>query len=95
MNGNNVFQHPYFSKLVNNDNLLSKQIYLQNEINNENNKEKKGNKINTRNDNDKINTNITGQSNQILKIKIIQANHKLSNNDENKKEKNNEIPKNK
>ena len=95
LNGNNVFQHPYFSKLVNNDNLLSKQIYLQNEINNENNKEKKGNKINTRNDNDKINTNITGQSNQILKIKIIQANHKLSNNDENKKEKNNEIPKNK
>ena len=55
------------------------------------------NKINTRNEIDKLNININVQSNQILKIKIIQTNHKLNNNDENntKKEKNNEIPKNK
>ena len=98
LDGNNVFHHPYFSKLVINDNSLSKQINIQNEINIENNKEKKGNKINTRNEIDKLNTNITGQSNQILKIKIIQANHKLNNNDENnnkkekkKKKKNKEV----
>ena len=91
LNGNNVFHHPYFNKLVINDNSLSKQINIQNELNIENNKDKKENKINTRNEIDKLNTNITGQSNQILKIKIIQANHKINNNDENnKKDKNNE-----
>ena len=91
LNGSNVFHHPYFSKLIINDNSLSKQINIQNELNIENNKDKKENKINTRNEIDKLNTNITGQSNQILKIKIIQANHKINNNDENnKKDKNNE-----
>ena len=96
INGNNVFQHPYFSKLVSNDVSLNKQLISHNETQNnfiENNKDKKLNlninKINAKNENDKSNINITGQNNQILKIKIIQTNHKINSND-NKKEKNNE-----
>ena len=77
LNENNVFQHPYFAKLVNNDKTMNNEINEKKIIN--------INKINTKNDyNDKINVNNTGQSNnQILKIKIIQANHKLNNNNEN------------
>ena len=84
LNGNNIFQHPYFAKLISNDISLNKQLNSQNEIQNnfnENNKEKKINlninKINAKNENDKLNVNNTGQSNQILKIKIIQTNHKI------------------
>ena len=77
LNENNVFQHPYFAKLVSNDKTMNNEINEKKIIN--------INKINTKNDyNDKINVNNTGQSNnQILKIKIIQANHKLNNNNEN------------
>ena len=77
LNENNVFQHPYFAKLVNNDKTMNNEINEKKIIN--------INKVNTKNDyNDKINVNNTGQSNnQILKIKIIQANHKLNNNNEN------------
>ena len=102
LNGVSVFQHPYFAKLVNNDNKLGKQIN-QEEIQSNEYKEKKMvniNKINTKNESDKMSANNTGQSNQILKIKIIQTNHKINNNENNKKgekncEKNNEIKKNK
>jgi len=98
LNGNNVFQHPYFSKLVSNDISLNKQLISHNEIQNnfnENNKDRKVNlninKINAKNESDKSNViNNTGQSNQILKIKIIQTNKKEKNN-----EKNNEVKKNK
>ena len=77
LNENNIFQHPYFAKLVSNDKTMNNEINEKKIIN--------INKINTKNDyNDKINVNNTGQSNnQILKIKIIQANHKLNNNNEN------------
>jgi len=105
LNGVTVFQHPYFSKLVNNDNKLNKQINQEEIQNNENYKEKKMiniNKINTKNENEKISANNTGQSNQILKIKIIQTNHKINNNENNNfkkgeknNDKNNEIKKNK
>ena len=66
LNENNVFQHPYFAKLVSNDKTMNNEINEKKIIN--------INKINTKNDyNDKINVNNTGQSNnQILKIKIIQ-----------------------
>ena len=102
LNGVTVFQHPYFAKLVGNDNKLSKQI-VQDEIQSNEYKEKKMvniNKINTKNESDKMSANNTGQSNQILKIKIIQTNHKINNNENNKKgekncEKNNEVKKNK
>ena len=68
LNENNVFQHPYFAKLVNNDKTMNNEINEKKIIN--------INKINTKNDyNDKINVNNTG--------KIIQANHKLNNNNEN------------
>ena len=79
LNENNVFQHPYFAKLVSNDKTMNNEINEKKIIN--------INKINTKNDyNDKINVNNTGQSNnQILKIKIIQANHKLNNNENNVK----------
>ena len=107
LNGVSVFQHPYLTKLVNNDNKLNKQIIYQEEIqnnNNENNKDKKIiniNKTNTKNEADKMNVNNTGQNNQTLKIKIIQANHKINNNEnsikkvEKNNDKNNEIKKNK
>ena len=106
LNGVSVFQHPYLTKLVSNDNKLNKQIIYQEEIqnNNENNKDKKianVNKINTKIEADKMNVNNTGQNNQILKIKIIQANHKINNNEnsikkiEKNNDKNNEIKKNK
>ena len=105
LNGVTVFQHPYFAKLVSNDNKLSKQINQDEIQNNENYKEKKMvniNKINTKNENDKMSVNNTGQSNQILKIKIIQTNHKINNNENNynkkgekNNDKNNEIKKNK
>ena len=67
LNGVTVFQHPYFAKLVSNEN-----------------KDKKingTNKVNIKNDNDKINANNNGQNNQILKIKIIKTNNKINNND--------------
>ena len=94
LNGVTVFQHPYFAKLVSNDNKFNKQIMNQEEIN-ENNKEKKIinlNKINKKNESDKTSVNNTGQSNQILKIKIIQTNHKININENNNKkgEKNND-----
>ena len=100
LNGITVFQHPYFAKLVNNDNKLNPAE----------NKDKKViniNKINSRNENEKINNviNNTGQNNQILKIKIIQTNHKINNNinnnnenikaDKNNEKNDNEIKKNK
>ena len=102
LNGVSVFQHPYFAKLVGNDNKLSKQM-IQDEIQSNESKEKKMvniNKINTKNESDKMSANNTGQSNQILKIKIIQTNHKINNNENNKKgekncEKNNDGKKNK
>ena len=104
LNGVSVFQHPYFAKLVGNDNKLSKQI-IQDEIQSNEYKEKKMvniNKINTKNESDKMSANNTGQSNQILKIKIIQTNHKINNNENNNNkkgekncDKNNEIKKNK
>ena len=96
LDGITVFQHPYFAKLVSNDNKLNKQIIIQEEVqnNNDNKKVININKINSKNENDKINANNnTGQNNQILKIKIIQTNHKINNNENNnykKGEKNND-----
>ena len=105
LDGITVFQHPYFAKLVSNDNKLNKQIIIQEEIqnNNDNKKVININKINSKNENDKINANNnTGQNNQILKIKIIQTNHKINNNENNNikkveknSDKNNEIKSNK
>ena len=55
LNGVTVFQHPYFSKLVNNDNKLNKQINQEEIQNNENYKEKKMININKINNNENNN----------------------------------------
>ena len=76
LNGITVFQHPYFAKLVNNENKDKKISNI--------------NKINVKNDMDKISSNnYNGQGNQILKIKIIQTNHKINNNNNNENNNNN------
>ena len=70
LNGISVFQHPYFAKLVSSD------TQFQNEYKNEYKSKSPGektNKNNNKNDDDKLSQNF-GQNNQILKIKIVQAN---------------------
>ena len=67
LNGTTVFQHPYFAKLISND------PQFQNEH--------QENKIVFKNDEEKanVNANNIAPSNQILKIKIVQANnHKIN-----------------
>ena len=93
LNGTTVFKHPYLAKLANNDSQIQneqqqQQQILQNEKNNNihnnnyvnnnnNNYSNIFNKIMTKNEEDKSNL----QNNQILKIKIVQANnHKTNNN---------------